>query len=251
MPLRAHCPLLAQPGLYASMPCAPSLPAPLGSRSSQPLSDRELVVAGASVPLSSQVVELKTGGKDIPVNSANRIAYIHLVADYRLNRQIRQHCLAFRQGLANVVNLEWLRMFDQQEIQVRRGQGAWGAFPARGCPAATPTLGLVLPGADFWRASPHQSGGPEILHQLLWYAAASATAAGRQAPKLSEVVGGLAPLRGRGKEASQVPSTPFCLSPPLPSPWLLSSPGTPHSVMNEHPGLTRVHVPCGSTGRPT
>ncbi|XP_045352281.1 ubiquitin-protein ligase E3C isoform X2 [Leopardus geoffroyi] len=66
----------------------------------------------------AQVVELKYGGKDIPVTSANRITYIHLVADYRLNRQIRQHCLAFRQGLANVLNLEWLRMFDQQEIQV-------------------------------------------------------------------------------------------------------------------------------------
>ncbi|XP_062955750.1 ubiquitin-protein ligase E3C isoform X4 [Cynocephalus volans] len=66
----------------------------------------------------AQVVELKFGGKDIPVTSANRIAYIHLVADYRLNKQIRPHCLAFRQGLANVVNLEWLRMFDQQEIQV-------------------------------------------------------------------------------------------------------------------------------------
>ncbi|XP_029444361.1 ubiquitin-protein ligase E3C isoform X2 [Rhinatrema bivittatum] len=66
----------------------------------------------------AQVVELKPGGKDIPVTSANRIAYIHLVADYRLNKQIRHHCLAFRQGLANVVNLEWLRMFDQQEIQV-------------------------------------------------------------------------------------------------------------------------------------
>ncbi|XP_037372388.1 ubiquitin-protein ligase E3C [Talpa occidentalis] len=66
----------------------------------------------------AQVVELKLGGKDIPVTSANRIAYIHLVADYRLNRQIRPHCLAFRQGLANVVSLEWLRMFDQQEMQV-------------------------------------------------------------------------------------------------------------------------------------
>ncbi|XP_042527516.1 ubiquitin-protein ligase E3C isoform X2 [Dipodomys spectabilis] len=66
----------------------------------------------------AQVVELKLGGKDIPVTGANRIAYIHLVADYRLNKQIRPHCLAFRQGLANVVSLEWLRMFDQQEIQV-------------------------------------------------------------------------------------------------------------------------------------
>lgn len=81
-----------------------------------------LVLLRISRPLfySFQVVELKFGGKDIPVTSANRIAYIHLVADYRLNRQIRQHCLAFRQGLANVVNLEWLRMFDQQEIQVGR-----------------------------------------------------------------------------------------------------------------------------------
>ncbi|XP_072307055.1 ubiquitin-protein ligase E3C [Eucyclogobius newberryi] len=66
----------------------------------------------------AQVVELKTGGKDIPVTTVNRITYIHLVADYRLNKQIRPHCLAFRQGLANVVNLEWLRMFDQQEMQV-------------------------------------------------------------------------------------------------------------------------------------
>uniref|UniRef100_A0A8C2CYE4 Ubiquitin-protein ligase E3C n=1 Tax=Cyprinus carpio TaxID=7962 RepID=A0A8C2CYE4_CYPCA len=66
----------------------------------------------------AQVVELKPGGKDIPVTTANSIAYIHLVADYRLNKQIRAHCLAFRQGLANVVSLEWLRMFDQQEIQV-------------------------------------------------------------------------------------------------------------------------------------
>ncbi|XP_077480877.1 ubiquitin-protein ligase E3C isoform X1 [Stigmatopora argus] len=66
----------------------------------------------------AQVVELKPGGKDIPVTTANRIAYIHLVADYRLNKQIRPHSLAFRQGIANVVNLEWLRMFDQQEIQV-------------------------------------------------------------------------------------------------------------------------------------
>lgn len=77
-----------------------------------------------------QVVELKCGGKDIPVTSANRIAYIHLVADYRLNRQIRPHCLAFRQGLASVVNLEWLRMFDQQEIQVRCALALGRAVPA-------------------------------------------------------------------------------------------------------------------------
>ena len=36
----------------------------------------------------AQVVELKPGGRDLPVNSTNRIQYIHLMADYRLNRQV-------------------------------------------------------------------------------------------------------------------------------------------------------------------
>ena len=35
-----------------------------------------------------QVVELKPGGRDIPVTTSNRISYIHLVADYRLNKQV-------------------------------------------------------------------------------------------------------------------------------------------------------------------
>lgn len=32
--------------------------------------------------------------------------------------QIRRHCIAFREGLSDLINLEWLRMFDQQELQV-------------------------------------------------------------------------------------------------------------------------------------
>ena len=35
-----------------------------------------------------QVEELKRGGSDIVVNNSNRIEYIHLMADYRLNRQV-------------------------------------------------------------------------------------------------------------------------------------------------------------------
>ncbi|XP_068726665.1 ubiquitin-protein ligase E3C-like [Montipora capricornis] len=66
----------------------------------------------------SQVVELKPGGRDIPVTNSNRISYIHLVADYRLNKQIHRHCQAFRTGLSDVINLDWLRMFDHNELQV-------------------------------------------------------------------------------------------------------------------------------------
>ena len=35
-----------------------------------------------------QVDELKHGGRDIQVNNSNRIEYIHLMADYRLNKQV-------------------------------------------------------------------------------------------------------------------------------------------------------------------
>jgi len=31
---------------------------------------------------------------------------------------MRTHCTAFRQGLADVLNIEWLRMFDHNEVQV-------------------------------------------------------------------------------------------------------------------------------------
>ena len=44
-----------------------------------------------------QVEELKPNGANIPVTSSNRIEYIHLVADYKLNKQIRLQCNAFQQ----------------------------------------------------------------------------------------------------------------------------------------------------------
>ncbi|XP_074640383.1 ubiquitin-protein ligase E3C-like [Tubulanus polymorphus] len=72
----------------------------------------------SSILGETKVEELVPGGSDIPVTNINRIEYIHRVADYRLNRQIRAQSNAFRQGLADVVNLEWLRMFDQHELQI-------------------------------------------------------------------------------------------------------------------------------------
>lgn len=37
----------------------------------------------------NQIIELKPGGSNIQVTHQNRIEYIHLMADYRLNRQVR------------------------------------------------------------------------------------------------------------------------------------------------------------------
>ncbi|KAJ9576987.1 hypothetical protein L9F63_006424 [Diploptera punctata] len=66
----------------------------------------------------TRVDELKPGGANIPVTASNRIEYIHLMADYKLNKQIRAQCNAFKQGLANVIPLEWLQMFNNKELQV-------------------------------------------------------------------------------------------------------------------------------------
>ncbi|XP_067931965.1 ubiquitin-protein ligase E3C-like [Watersipora subatra] len=63
-------------------------------------------------------VELKPGGEHIVVNNSNRIEYVHLMADYKLNKQIRQQCQSFTQGLENVLKLDWLRMFNHHELHI-------------------------------------------------------------------------------------------------------------------------------------
>lgn len=65
-----------------------------------------------------QVDELKPKGVTISVTNHNRIEYIHLMADYKLNKQIREQCFAFKQGIGSVVPLDWLQMFNNKELQV-------------------------------------------------------------------------------------------------------------------------------------
>lgn len=65
-----------------------------------------------------EVVELKPNGSKIPVTRENKIEYVHLVADYRLNKQIRIQCAAFKRGLSQLIDLDWLRMFDPRELQI-------------------------------------------------------------------------------------------------------------------------------------
>ncbi|GBP11040.1 Ubiquitin-protein ligase E3C [Eumeta japonica] len=64
------------------------------------------------------VDELKPGGANIPVTAENRIEYIHLVADYKLNRQIRSQCVAFKRGFNSIVSPIWLKMFSCRELQL-------------------------------------------------------------------------------------------------------------------------------------
>ncbi|XP_077499840.1 ubiquitin-protein ligase E3C isoform X3 [Amblyomma americanum] len=67
---------------------------------------------------NSTVEELKPNGASISVTAENRIEYTHLLADHLLNAQLRQQCLAFRQGLEELLPSHWLRLFAPHELQV-------------------------------------------------------------------------------------------------------------------------------------
>jgi ubiquitin-protein ligase E3 C len=82
-------------------------------------------------------VELKPGGKEIAVTIENKIEYIHLLADYKLNRQVKRLCtthllapnrfyfvekineqvIAFKNGMSNIIDLDFLRLFNFHELQ--------------------------------------------------------------------------------------------------------------------------------------
>jgi len=63
------------------------------------------------------VRELVPGGKDIAVTNENKIRYIYLVAHHRLNVQIKQQCDGFLRGFSDLIKPEWVRMFNQDELQ--------------------------------------------------------------------------------------------------------------------------------------
>ncbi|PKA63004.1 E3 ubiquitin-protein ligase UPL6 [Apostasia shenzhenica] len=62
--------------------------------------------------------ELLPGGKDIRVTKENVITYIHLVANHRLNYQIRHQSSHFLRGFQQLIEKEWIEMFSEHEIQI-------------------------------------------------------------------------------------------------------------------------------------
>ena len=64
--------------------------------------------------------ELVPGGASVAVTRANRLQYIHLLAQWRLAGSIRVQTAAFREGLADVLpeRAAWLAPFSAPELQV-------------------------------------------------------------------------------------------------------------------------------------
>jgi hypothetical protein len=67
--------------------------------------------------------ELRPGGAETEVTDGNKMLYIHLVADWRLNGCLRSVAGAFLRGLAAVVNPNWLRLFNPREVNLLLGGG--------------------------------------------------------------------------------------------------------------------------------
>lgn len=69
----------------------------------------------------TRTINLKPNGSNIPVTRENRLEYIYLVSHYRLTRQIKKQSDAFFEGLSQIINPRWLRMFNQQELKILVG----------------------------------------------------------------------------------------------------------------------------------
>jgi len=48
---------------------------------------------------------------------ANKLEYISLFCNYKLNLQIDAQSKAFLNGLKSCIDLSWIKLFDQQELQ--------------------------------------------------------------------------------------------------------------------------------------
>ncbi|KAI8978888.1 HECT-domain-containing protein [Trametes punicea] len=69
----------------------------------------------------TKTIDLIPNGSNIPVTRENRLQYIYLVAHYRLTKQIKKQSSAFFEGLSEIIDPKWLRMFNQQELQILLG----------------------------------------------------------------------------------------------------------------------------------
>ncbi|KAM6254069.1 apoptosis-resistant E3 ubiquitin protein ligase 1 isoform 3-T3 [Spheniscus humboldti] len=85
------------------------------------VSEMDLVFAEEKYSKTGQlekVVELVTGGAQVPVNNENKILYLNLLAQYRLANQVREEVDHFLKGLNKLVPENLLAIFDENELEL-------------------------------------------------------------------------------------------------------------------------------------
>ncbi|KAF1321513.1 E3 ubiquitin-protein ligase upl6, partial [Globisporangium splendens] len=63
-------------------------------------------------------------GANIPVTNENRIRYIHVMANYKLNVQASSESAAFLKGFRDLIPAKWIQMFSPSELQMLIGGSA-------------------------------------------------------------------------------------------------------------------------------
>ncbi|KAI8336574.1 hypothetical protein BC941DRAFT_427474 [Chlamydoabsidia padenii] len=61
--------------------------------------------------------ELKYRGQHIGVNNENKLEYVYLMADFKLNQQARDQTKAFIQGFRSIISAGWIKVFSPPELQ--------------------------------------------------------------------------------------------------------------------------------------
>ncbi|GAX28859.1 ubiquitin-protein ligase E3 C [Fistulifera solaris] len=64
-----------------------------------------------------RMVDLITGGRDVPVTKQSVIQYVHLVANHRLNVISAAQTKAFLSGFRDLIPAPWVRLFSSYELQ--------------------------------------------------------------------------------------------------------------------------------------
>ncbi|KAJ3848436.1 HECT-domain-containing protein [Lentinula lateritia] len=70
---------------------------------------------------TTRTIDLIRNGSNIAVTKENRLQYIYLVCHFKLSKQIKMQSEAFFEGLSEMIEPKWIRMFNQQELQILLG----------------------------------------------------------------------------------------------------------------------------------
>ncbi|KAJ4475005.1 HECT-domain-containing protein [Lentinula aciculospora] len=70
---------------------------------------------------TTRTIDLIRNGSHIAVTKENRLQYIYLVSHFKLSKQIKLQSEAFFEGLSEMIEPKWIRMFNQQELQILLG----------------------------------------------------------------------------------------------------------------------------------
>ncbi|KAJ6264351.1 hypothetical protein Dda_0496 [Drechslerella dactyloides] len=173
-----------------------------------------------------QVIELKPNGSRIPVTTANRLEYIHLLSRYKLVTQGKAQTNAFLRGLSSIIAPRWLSMFNQSELQTLVG-GNESPLDIEDLRRNTIYGGVYVIGDDerehptiemFWRVMRKFSEKDKraVLKFVTSVSRAPLLGFGSLNPRFS--------IRDAGGDATRLPSTNYCqanmLRPPV---WKIMS----------------------------